>query len=228
MSAVKTDIDPSAESSTPQQGSSRYSPRKLLKYRPRFRLRDMLWFCLLCAVLMTWYRDRQQLLEQLNRQFGNVNNSWSIDQILGIPNTPAPGDRATAWASRTTNATNEWVIVEFPWSCNVAKVEIVETYNPGAVVRICSVSAVGAETELWKGKDPTPVTAAMGRSVIPMPQGTWTRRIKIYLDSAGVPGWNEIDAVALHDRDGTIQWATNAWASSSFGQNREMPRWFWP
>jgi hypothetical protein len=90
------------------------------------------------------------------------------------------------------------------------------------------VSATGHETELWKGVDPTPVTAAMGRSIIPIPQGTWTRRIKIYLDSAAVPGWNEIDAVAMHDRDGSIQWARNAWASTSFGENREMPRWFWP
>lgn len=194
----------------------------------RFGLRDLIWLCLLSAVLMTWYRDRQNLLAQINARFVNVSSSWSIDQILGPPNTPSPGDRSTAWATTLPDSANEWVIVEFPRSSNAAKVEIVETFNPGAVCRICSVSTTGMETELWKGNDPTPVTAAMGRSMIPIPQGTWTRRIKIYLSSAAVPGWNEIDAVALHDRDGTKQWATNSWASSSFGENREVPKWFWP
>jgi hypothetical protein len=210
------------------RGGFRSALRSCLKWRPRFRLRDLMWLCLLSAVLMTWYRDRQSLLAQIFIRTGVRGSSWSIDQLLGVPNTPSPGDQSTAWASRATNSPNEWVIVEFLWSSNVAKVEIVETYNPGAVRRVCSVSATGHETELWKGVDPTPVTAAMGRSIIPIPQGTWTRRIKIYLDSAAVPGWNEIDAIALHDRDGTFQWANNAWASTSFGENREMPRWFWP
>jgi hypothetical protein len=187
-----------------------------------------MWLSLISALLMTWYRDRQSLLQQIAIRTGISSANWSIDQLLGVPNTPGPGDQPTAWASQSQDSANEWLIVEFPWSSNLAKVEVVETYNPGAVRRICSVSAAGYETELWKGIDPTPVTAAMGRSIIPIPKGTWTRRVKVYLDSPAVPGWNEIDAIALHDRDGTVQWANHAWASTSYGDNRQSPRWFWP
>ena len=43
-----------------------------------------------------------------------------------------------------------------------------------------------------------------------------------------VSGWNEIDAVALQGQDGSIQWASNAWASSCFGSNQMVPNLFWP
>jgi hypothetical protein len=44
-----------------------------------------------------------------------------------------------------------------------------------------------------------------------------TTQIKIYLDSPAVPGWNEIDAVALVDAQGKRHWARRAAASSSYG-----------
>lgn len=201
---------------------------RVKSWRPRFQLRDLLWLALLSAVAMTWYRDHQQLQEQISARIENRGSSWSIKQILGAPDTPSPGDRSTAWASASQDSSPEWVVVEFPKIFDVATVEVVETYNPGAVRRVCSVNALGLEHELWKGSDPTPTSALMGRSLFSVPKGTQTRRIKVYLDSVAVPGWNEIDAVALHDRDGSIQWATDAWASSAFGSNQELPNWFWP
>ena len=43
-----------------------------------------------------------------------------------------------------------------------------------------------------------------------------TRRVKIYLACTKVPGWNEIDAVALIDDKGGKQWAVHADASSTY------------
>lgn len=213
----------------PQRGSrAKAALIRLKQWRPRFQLRDLLWLSLLSAVGMTWYRDRQALIDQLSPRIDNRGSSWSINQILGPPDTPSSGDQPTAWASASQDSSPEWVVVEFPRMSNAAQVEVVETYNPGAVRRICSVNAVGSEVELWTGIDPTPRTAAMGRSIFSVPKDTRVRRIKVYLDSRSVPGWNEIDAVALHDCDGTVQWASDAWASSSFGSNQELPTWFWP
>ena len=48
-------------------------------------------------------------------------------------------------------------------------------------------------------------------------------RLKIELASEAHAGWNEIDAVGLIDKKGTRQWASKAWASSSYGKNRERP-----
>lgn len=40
--------------------------------------------------------------------------------------------------------------------------------------------------------------------------------VKVYLDTARVLGWNEIDAVEIVGRDGSRQWATASRASSSY------------
>lgn len=39
-------------------------------------------------------------------------------------------------------------------------------------------------------------------------------RVKLEIDTAKVPGWNEIDAVALVDGAGVVSWATTATSSS--------------
>ena len=40
----------------------------------------------------------------------------------------------------------------------------------------------------------------------------------VRLDTASVPGWNEIDAIELVGRDGSRQWAVAANASSSYAE----------
>jgi hypothetical protein len=202
--------------------------RLLWRWRPRFRLLDLIWLSLLSALLMTWYRDHENLNSQFQQRFGIAGASWSIDQLLGRPNTPVAGDQASAWTTRDQDARIEWFIVEFPVAVNVAKIEIVETYNPGVVTRVCSVGMTGGEIEIWKGKDPVMPVSGMGRSMIVPTRKVRTRRIKVYMTTSLVAGWNEIDAVALHADDGKIQWATNSWASASYGDNREAPSWYWP
>lgn len=214
--------------SSPKSGSEHSWIARLRRLLPKLRLRDLLWLSLLSAVLMTWYRDRTALLERVQTSPNNIGNSWSIRQLLGRPDTPGPGDQSTAWASASQDGQKEWLVVEFPTAIRLAKVEIVETYNPGAVSKIASVDMSGREKVIWTGKDPTPTSAAMGRSLISIKNSVRTRRIKIFIDSDKVPGWNEVDAVAIHDKDGKIQWASNAWASTCFGENQPLPRWFWP
>ena len=174
-----------------------------------------------------WYRDR----EQLKNQFGFAPVaavSWSVDQVLGVPDTAGSGDKSTAWASKTADSQTEWLIVEFPSIEPISSVHIHETFNPGAVFQIDSVDWRGTETTIWEGVDPTAPTAGSGVSIIALPTPVKTRRIKIHLDSAKFPGWNEIDAVAIIGSDGSKQHASNSWASSSYGDNREKPNWFWP
>jgi hypothetical protein len=54
----------------------------------------------------------------------------------------------------------------------------------------------------------------------PVPPGVRSDQIKVYLDTARVPGWNEIDAVELIGADGTRQWASGSSASSYYGDQR--------
>jgi len=51
-----------------------------------------------------------------------------------------------------------------------------------------------------------------------------TKKIKLYIDSKSVPGWNEIDAVSLVDSEGNTQWAKKAVASSTYAEKRSLNR----
>lgn len=211
---------------TPRRPGKRLLGSVLGGRRFRFRLLDLMWLALLTAVLILWYKDHRSLSDRLSSL--NTSENWSVRQVLGKPNTPQAGDQGSAWASRLQDSGTEWLIVEFPRSVSATKIQIEETFNPGAVNRVCSVDFKHRETEVWKGQDPTPVGSGKGTSMITLAEPITSRRFKIYLDSAGVFGWNEIDAVALHGKDGTIQWASDAWASSSFGSNQTLPTLFWP
>ena len=192
----------------------------VLRLLGRFRLGSLLWLCLLAAILLMWHRDHAQLQLQIAKHSGVNRTAWSIDQILGQPDTTGFGDIATAWAPQNRDAGTEWVIVEFPSTVKATGVDVYETFNPGAVVRVASVSMSGAEQIVWEGTDPVwltppspaalysgastftvngftvalPVSARGGIPKIKFPAPVSTRRLKLYIDSAAVPGWNEIDA----------------------------------
>lgn len=198
--------------------------------RPKLSVASMLWLTLLIAILILWYQDHKRLSNQISTINGGVDSlSWSIDQVKGAPDTLGFGDRGTAWASTTEDAREEWLVVEFPSAKVVTEVHVYETYNPGAVVRIYSVDLAGGEELLWQGTDPLAASkVAGGIAKIKLDQSANTRRLRIVIDSASYPGWNEIDAVKMVDTNGGSQWVSKAWASTSFGKNRPVPSWYWP
>ncbi|HKB16971.1 MAG TPA: hypothetical protein VKF62_12975 [Planctomycetota bacterium] len=160
---------------------------------------------------------------------------WGPEQATGQPDTPTAGDHASAWASLTPDGGNEWLLLEFPEAAQPSGVRVHESYNPGAVTQASVLHADGREEFVWAGADPTPPGAGQGVSWIPFRTQGKTRKVKLYLNSAGVPGWNEIDAVGLVDVAGRLQWASAASASSSYASRAEgttdesargpVPRW---
>lgn len=144
--------------------------------------------------------------------------SWGPEQATGGPDTPGSGDLVTAWASRTQDSREEWLMLEYEDPMVPQAVEVHETFNPGAIVKVTAFRLDGEEVTLWTGKDPTPIGAPRGESVIPLAADFKTNRVKLYLDSAGVPGWNEIDAAGLIDAGNKTHWATAAHASSTYAE----------
>jgi len=148
---------------------------------------------------------------------------WGPEQATGAPDTwPKSGDIGTAWASKTPDGQPEWIELGYRTPLKPTALLIYETFNPGAVNRVTAIGADGKETELWSGADPTPVGSEKGISVIPIRPASELSRIRVYLDSQKVPGWNEIDAVGLVDEAGQTSWAVSATASSTFA-DREAP-----
>ncbi len=143
---------------------------------------------------------------------------WGPEQVIGPPDTPEAGDFGTAWASLTEDGQDEWLQTEYAEDVTPKEIHVYETYNPGALYKVSVFKPDGTEVEVWKGKDPTPVGSGKGVSVIPIKVNFKTKRVKIYLASKDVPGWNEIDAIGVKDTANRIHWAVSATASSTYAQ----------
>ena len=145
--------------------------------------------------------------------------SWSPGQAAGAPDTLQHGDYPTSWASQQPDGGREWLRLTYGKAVEVSEVNIHETYNPGALSKVSALLPDGTERVLWEGTG-TPEEGVIERTV-KVPPGIRSDQILIELDTARVPGWNEIDAVELVGRDGSRQWAAESTASSYYGQGRE-------
>jgi len=152
----------------------------------------------------------------------NGKRSWGPEQAAGEPDTFQAGDIVTAWASLTPDEAQEWLQLEYEKAVTIAGVNVRETYNPGAVCKVTALAGeAGGELEevvLWEGADPT--REAPGVFAVPVQGEVTAKRVKVYLDSPRVSGWNEIDAVGLADEAGKTYWAVRAEASSSYAERR--------
>ena len=165
-----------------------------------------------------WYIWRDQSAEAAQRP----KRAWGPEQATGKPDTDMAGDIQTAWASATPDGQEEWLMLEYAEPVLVKEVHVYETYNPGALTRVTAFKADGSEVEIWKGKDPS-AGKDIGISVLEVKKPLYSARIKLYLDSPNVPGWNEIDAVGIKDGQGKMSWAVAAEASSTFAQPQQVP-----
>ncbi len=146
---------------------------------------------------------------------------WGADQATGPPDTPRAGDLRTAWASLTADGQQEWLVLEYLETVKPAEIQVYESHNPGAISKITVFDPGGKEVEIEK---PSPKGKAIDGGVVvskfPVKVDFPVRRVKLYLDSPEIKGWNEIDAVGLVDAQGRTHWAAKAEASSTFADRR--------
>lgn len=144
--------------------------------------------------------------------------AYSAAQAVGAPDTPRPGDQATAWCPATDGGQPDWLECRYKTAQDTAEIVVHETLSPGGITKIDVFDDEGRELTAWEGVDPTPRDQAWGVSVFPIRVGFRIKRIKLYLNSPERAGYHEIDAVGLRDAVGETQWAAEADASSFWGQ----------
>ncbi len=160
-------------------------------------------------------QEVQSTLEEQTTKFPN-GPSWSPGQAAGPPNTESHGDFSTAWASQSSDGGAEWLKVKFANPVEVGEINIHESFNPGAVSKVSVILPDGAQKVIWEGIE-SPETGLIERA-LKVPPGVRSDQVLIEMDTARVPGWNEIDAVEIVGRDGSRQWAAESTASSYYGQ----------
>lgn len=123
--------------------------------------------------------------------------SWSANQVLGAPNVPHGGDNVNAWASAAADRGAEFVEVTFSEIGPVSGVEVLETLNPGAVRLIELVTDEGERVPIYSvAARPAPTSLNQLRVDLPCTNHDVVA-VRVTLDSAAVPGWNEIDAIGV-------------------------------
>ena len=154
-------------------------------------------------------------LRHLLSQARPAENPCQPIQATGAPNVPQDaGDHVNAWCPESEDAGPEWLLLTFENAITTSTIEVHATFNPGAIIKAESVSDDGLATTLWtttaSGKDASRLT------LIKLPSPVAVKRLRLTLDTTAVPGWNQIDAAALHDKEGKPHWAAQAEASSSW------------
>ena len=124
--------------------------------------------------------------------------SWSAARVIGAPNVyPLHGDLQEAWASAGADDRAEWIQVAFEEPMRIDTIEIIETFNPGAVDRIEVIDRRGKRTLAWTGTA-APAGKRARRHKISIPcTAEPVVAVQVYLDSPSVPGWNEVDAIGI-------------------------------
>jgi hypothetical protein len=120
---------------------------------------------------------------------------WSSWQATGAPNTSSCGDSSLAWATRDADRPNEWIELVYGQRQLSAGVEIYETFNPGAVAAVEVRLPDGSWTTVSSTSDTNHACPGIYRLMFPQPMAVDAVRLR--LASERVPGFNEIDAVAL-------------------------------
>lgn len=128
-------------------------------------------------------------------------DGYSALQATGAPNTPNYGDQSTAWAAATSDGGEETLELTFEHAIVPKGINVYETSGPGAIVRVEALDPDSDEwTVLWEGEAQTGDTVVTVFSPELTAPDFATDVIRLTLDTAAVPGWNEIDAVQLLGR----------------------------
>ena len=150
--------------------------------------------------------------------------SWSAAQATGSPDVLSYGDNPKAWATLRAKDSIKWIETGYSKRVYANGVNVLETYNPGALIRVDLKDSSNIYHTVWKGSDPSKgIYDKTSWSNITFSQTAYlTDTVRLYFENDLVPGWNEIDAVELIGAPASIgknQWANSAIASSQYSSS---------
>lgn len=130
-------------------------------------------------------------------------NGAYADRLLGWPDVfPRTAHANNAWYPYRPDRGTEWIQVNWNAPLDTRDIVVLETFHPGAIVAIDDVAdflenKLGANdfVRLWSGTTPATSESRALRFRLATPRPIVA--LRIVLDTARVPGLNEIDAVGI-------------------------------
>jgi outer membrane protein OmpA-like peptidoglycan-associated protein len=141
-------------------------------------------------------------------QYGHA---YRAKQILGEPNKlPAIGNSPVAWSPADAESRNEeWIKVGFSESITLSQVAIGENFNAGAIARVYVYNDTGKEFLIYKD-NPAPASLR-GRmlNIMTAEKIPNANAVKVVLQPDKVPGFNQLDAIAIADHQTLVEAVIN-------------------
>lgn len=146
-----------------------------------------------------WKREEQWVARVVGFSSQYNDSTWSANQVIGAPRVyPRHGDLTGAWA-QGNRANNEFIIVEYDHAVHPEQIEIYETYNPGAVMRVSARNGNDAEwITVWETDRPH-VEAQSRIFSVPFQNQVPHEidQIRLDIDCSAASNWCEIDCIKL-------------------------------
>lgn len=146
----------------------------------------------------------------------NAKRAWGPEQVIGAPDAATGHDDELAWASMAADGNREWLKLSYQSPVRANAIQVYENYNPGAICAIQLFDASGACVGTIQSPTTTQPKATSMPSVWPIGIDAEISSVQLEIDSASVPGWNEVDACGLVSVSGSVSWADDAVASTSY------------
>lgn len=159
--------------------------------------------------------------------FSSEYAGWPSSNVVGPSNTyPNYGDLKTAWAPSKSTGTKEFLELQFEKKVLITGIEIYETYNPGAVVKVSAKKPDNTWEELYTGPMQQKLLPQQSRVFSPiLKQGFVSDSIRLDMDCVDSASYSEIDAVnllgvdpSLAGQSFSIQSGDVKLASAAFGE----------
>jgi hypothetical protein len=127
---------------------------------------------------------------------------YAASQATGKPNIPLgmAGDNPDAWSPAAKNEGTAWIELTFPKPVHATEVRVRQNNAPGAIAKIEVIAADGTTHLWWEGVDPfvEPAVREIAWFAVRVPKTAYVAaKVKLTLNLASRPGYNQIDAVQL-------------------------------
>ncbi|CAF2403615.1 unnamed protein product [Rotaria sp. Silwood2] len=152
------------------------------------------------TTLPGWKREEQWVSRVIDFSSQYNNSTWSANQVIGPPQVyPRHGDITGAWA-QGRRANDEFIVVEFERVVYPERIDIYETFNPGAVVKVLARN--GKDDSEWETVWETEAPHSEGQSrIFSIPcaniSGKSINQIRLSVNCSAASNWCEIDCIKL-------------------------------
>ncbi|TAE09118.1 MAG: flagellar motor protein MotB [Bacteroidetes bacterium] len=132
---------------------------------------------------------------------------FKAEQVLGKPNKmPDAGQSHCAWSpAKADNTEGEWIKVGFDKPMKIHQIVIAENLNPGTISKVAVYDVIDKEYVVFNNPNVAPLNAKARMFSIMHSTDFEVRAVKVFLSTARVPGFNQIDAIGISASKQTIE-----------------------